>query len=315
MTLHVGTTPWLDEHDGHALHLVAQARFAERIGLQSMFVAESHFAGPASAPSPLLRLAAVAAATDRLLLGTTSFLLTIRPALVAAEEAAVLDRLSGGRLVLGLGRGFRAEMFEAFGESVAGKRERFEEALEAMRRAWRGEPLASPAADGRPVVLAPLPVQRPHPPIWVAAFGPKALEQAGRLDLPYLASPIEPHDVLRHNYALHAAARTTSEPLAVPIMRSAFTSRSANALAAARAGLEHQARTLRRATAATLSRSADRPLEEWALVGEPEAIADQVAWYRERYGMSHLILRPAIAGVEPHVVEGSLELLARALVG
>ena len=72
-----------------------------------------------------------------------------------------------------------------------------------MIRAWSGEPITTDGDGGEAVRLAPLPVQQPHPPIWVAAFGPKAVEQAGRLGLPYLASPIESLDALVENHARH----------------------------------------------------------------------------------------------------------------
>jgi len=78
-----------------------------------------------------------------------------------------------------------------------------------MIDAWEGKPVAWEGDDEQtrtPVRLAPLPVQKPYQPLWVAAFGPKALAQAGRLGLPYLASPIEPEDQLLENHARHREA-------------------------------------------------------------------------------------------------------------
>ena len=96
-------------------------------------------------------------------------------------------------------------MLRAFDVVPREKRELFERNLEAMVRAWSGDPIHS-GNGGETVVLDPRPLQRPHPPIWVAAFGPKALAQAGRLGLPYLASPMETLSDLKSKFAAHAQA-------------------------------------------------------------------------------------------------------------
>ena len=186
--LHLGLTPWRisGRVDAHAL--AHQAELAENWGYQSFWLPESHFAGDSAIPDPLMLLAAVSARTRTIRLATTSYLLPLRHPLQAAEQVAVLDRLSGGRVTLGVGRGYQAAMFDAFEVSRKDKRRIFEWCLGTMIRAWQGHPL--PGGEGE-VVLSPLPVQQPHPPVWVAAFGPKALAQAGGLGLPYLASPME----------------------------------------------------------------------------------------------------------------------------
>jgi alkanesulfonate monooxygenase SsuD/methylene tetrahydromethanopterin reductase-like flavin-dependent oxidoreductase (luciferase family) len=315
--LAIGTTPW-DFGDGQGLAhgLAEQAERAEALGLHSLWLPEHHFGGSGAIPSPLLLLAAVAARTQRLRLGTTSFLLPLRHPIHVAEEVAVLDRLSGGRVILGLGRGFRRSTFEAFGVSVKDKRDRFEAVLEAMRDAWEGKPVAW-EGDGEeartPVQLAPRPVQKPHPPLWVAAFGPKALAQAGRLGLPYLASPIEPYARLVENHARHreaCAAAGREPPETVPLMRTVFASRDVGALARASAGLARQASVIARTRGAAFRGAASAELDDWAIVGEPERVADGIARYREAFGMTHLVVRAQIPDVERSDMEASLELLA-----
>jgi alkanesulfonate monooxygenase SsuD/methylene tetrahydromethanopterin reductase-like flavin-dependent oxidoreductase (luciferase family) len=316
--LEIGVTPWVLENGDVGDRLAAQAELAERLGFHSIWLPEHHFSGRGAIPSPLLLLAAVAARTTRLRLGTTSFLLPLRHPLHVAEEVAVLDRLSDGRVILGVGRGFRRATFAAFAVPPAEKRDRFEFALDAMRRAWEGEPVAWEEGEGgeergAPVRLAPQPVQRPHPPLWVAALGPKGVTQAGRLGLPYLASPIEPLARLRENHTRHREAchaAGAAPPEVVPIMRTVFVSRDGGALGRVREALTAQARALGRAPAAAIRRAADAHLDEWALVGEPEVVADAVARYREVFGMTHLIVRGQIPGLERKELEGSLELLA-----
>jgi len=316
--LHVGVTPWLEDWSGPAKSLVGQAEFAERLGFQSFWLPESHFTGSSATPAPLLRLAAVAACTTRLRLATTSYLLPVRHPLHVAAEVAALDRLSDGRVILGVGRGFRPALFRAFGVPAKEKRDRFEAVLKVILAAWRGEPLtregeAGAGAEERPVVLAPLPVQQPHPPVWVAGFGPKGVAQAGRLGLPYLASPIESLAALEENYARHREALgedRRGERLAVPVLRTLFVSRKPALLARARTALARQAAALSSVPVASVRRHAGAAVEEWALVGEPEEVAEGVRRYREKLGMSHLIARPHVPGFEPADLSASLELLA-----
>ncbi len=314
--LSVGTTPWVFENGGLGDGLAEQGERAEALGLHSFWLPEHHFGGGAI-PSPLLLLSAVASRTRTLKLGTTSFLLPLRHPLHAASEVAVLDQLSGGRVILGLGRGFRRSTFDAFGVAVKEKRDIFEAVLEAMVAAWAGEPVAwdgDPEEDGTPVQLSPRPAQDPHPPLWVAAFGPKALAQAGRLGLPYLASPIESFERLSENLARHREACDEAGrevPEAVPIMRTLFVSRDVGALARASAALEQQVAAMARTRGVNLRQAAGAELDEWAIVGEPEQVADQIARYRESFGMTHLIVRAQIPGVDREQMESSLEQVAQ----
>lgn len=309
--LHLGVFPWRpasgDSTDSRRDTVPAQARRAERLGYDSFWLPESHFVAQAR-PAPLLELAAAAAVTRKLRLGVTSYLLPIRNPLLVAEEVAVLDRLSEGRLILGLGRGFRPELFSAFGVSRSGKRELFEEALGLMLRAWRGERIAAARAgiaektagsDG--VELLPRPLQQPHPPLWVAAFGPKALRQAASLGLPYLASPLEPFSRLRENIELHrelyrstrGPARDDHAELPVPILRTVFVARRRAHVDAARRAFEPELARWRRLLGEIDpgSSAAAAAAEDHALLGDPDEVVRQIERYRRELGMTHLLVR------------------------
>ena len=324
-SLHIGVTAWDMGLPGTAEQFARQAERAEALGLDSFWLPEFHFDEGVPLPQPLLPLAAVAARTRRLRIGTGSYLLPIRHPVQAAEEVAVLDRLSAGRVILGVGRGYRAGLFDAFDVAAKEKRDRFERALDAMVAAWAGEPVGWEEEEkeearedgdprGRPVRLVPRPVQDPHPPIWIAAFGPRALEQAGRLGLPYFASPIESMEALAGNFARFReawAAAGTAPPAETPIMRTTFISRDRGRLRAARERLAEQAASLARSPVGAIRRGAGVRPDDWALVGEPEAVRDRIEDYRERFAMTHLVAsRTRLPGLEPGDFERSLEHLA-----
>ena len=309
--LHLGITPWEYSATISAERITRQVRHAEALGFDSFWLPEHHFAGEASNPSPLLLLAAAAAATRRLALATTSLLLPVRHPLHVAAEVAVLDHLSGGRVILGLGRGYQREMFRAFDVPTKEKRDRFEAALALILDAWAGKSVTS--GDGDPVTLSPLPLQQPHPPLWVAAFGPKALAQAGRLGLPYLASPIETLTRLEANYRAHREEMERAQAprtLEVPVMRTVFVHPDVQVCARVHAGLTRQAAALTRSATTAIRRSGSEDVDSWALVGEPAAVSDAIVRYRERLGLTHLIARVQVPGAEPHDIQTSLDHLA-----
>jgi alkanesulfonate monooxygenase SsuD/methylene tetrahydromethanopterin reductase-like flavin-dependent oxidoreductase (luciferase family) len=309
--IHIGLTPWDYDASISAARVTHQATRAEALGYESFWLPEHHFSGSQANPSPLLLLAAAAAVTTRLQLATTSLLLPVRHPLHVAAEVAVLDHLSGGRVILGLGRGFQREMFRAFDVPTKEKRNRFEAALALILDAWAGKPVTE--GEGAPVTLSPLPLQIPHPPLWVAAFGPKALAQAGRLGLPYIASPIESLERLEANYAAHRAeaeAAGHTDERAVPVLRTVFVHNDPGVCARVHAGLERQAAALASSGAAAFRRAGSEDVDAWALIGEPTRVADHIARYRERIGLTHLIARVQVPGAAQADVEQALEGLA-----
>lgn len=306
MPLEIAVTPWSLSTLGAADELTSQAEIAENLGCHSFWLPENHFGDARSIPSPLMLLAAVAARTRSIKLGSTSYLLPIRHPLQAAEEVAVLDRLSGGRVILGVGRGTQQSMFDAFEVSAKDKRSRFQAHLEIMLRAWRGEPVGwdNSTDVSRPITLAPLPLQAPHPPIWIAAFGPLALKQAGSLGLPYLASPIETLETLCQNYARHqqfATAAGHSTITTVPIMRTVFISKRASECRQVKAALA--------ATGPHSMRDSAADIDDWSIIGDSFYVRDKIAEYQARLAISHLIVRGRLPGITAQVWLSSLEAL------
>lgn len=167
--------------------VVEFAQAAEAAGWDAVFVWD-HLAFAWGVPSadPWVLLAAAAQATARIRVGTAVTPLPRRRPAVVANAAATLDRLSGGRAVLGVGAGGVPAEFAAFGEPDearvrAGK---LDEALDVIAALWEGQPVSHTGehytVDG--VTLAPLPVQRPRVPIWVGGHSRAAQRRAARWD-------------------------------------------------------------------------------------------------------------------------------------
>lgn len=297
--------------------VLEQVERADRAGLHSVWVPEGHFR-PGATPSPLVALSAFAARTKRLRLATTSVLLSIHHPLHIAAEVATVDALSGGRVLLGLGRGFQPGVFQAFGVPVSSKRDRFDEALDAILRAWSGEPFTLEgeyfsSLGERAIRASLLPVQRPHPPLVVAAFGKKGLRQAARRGLPYLASPLETLEQLEENYSFwreHLQAEPDPRAPGVPVMRSVHVAGSDDEARRVRDALTAQVVPAGPSAPPALRRAAQGRPEDRMMVGTATQVADTVARYRERLGMDLLIARSEVPGASDAECDAALERLA-----
>ncbi|MFD0691431.1 LLM class flavin-dependent oxidoreductase [Actinomadura fibrosa] len=175
--------------------LVAQARRAEALGLDSVWAGDSPVTRPRA--DPLLLLAAAADATERIALGTAVLLPALRHPILLAHQLATLDRLSSGRLIAGMGAGFPVPQTEAQFRAVDAdytrRVGRMIESIDAMRRLWRGDPVTF---HGRhfafeDVTLAPTPSRPGGPPIWLAGGGDKPLRRVATLGDGWLPYPPE----------------------------------------------------------------------------------------------------------------------------
>lgn len=156
------------------------AEAAESAGLASVWVAEHHFHLGGVCPSPAVLLAALSGRTHRIRLGAMVSVLPFHSPIELAEEYAMVDRLSGGRLNLGLGSGYIPTEFEGFGIEPSTKRERFDAGFELLRRAFAGEPVRADGPTAHPVRLNVRPVQSPHPPLWIAVQRREAIPHVAK---------------------------------------------------------------------------------------------------------------------------------------
>jgi len=163
--------------------IVDLVRLAETLGFESAWVSEHHGSGDGYMPSLLPTLAAFAAATEHIKLGTGVMLTPFHHPIRLAEDAATVDLISGGRLILGLGLGWREEEFRMFGIPVSERVRRTSETVEILRRAWTGRRFSF---EGKifsfdQVQVTPAPAQEGGPPIWLGGSVEPAIRRAGLL--------------------------------------------------------------------------------------------------------------------------------------
>jgi alkanesulfonate monooxygenase SsuD/methylene tetrahydromethanopterin reductase-like flavin-dependent oxidoreductase (luciferase family) len=170
-------------YDKYYEQILEQVELAEELGWECFMFNEHHFLGYGGmVPNPAVLLASAAARTSKIRLGPCIAILPLRHPLEIAEDYAMIDAISGGRLEFGIGSGNTELDYRVFGVARATHRERFDEAFEIISNAW-GRERSSHRGEFwqfEDIALYPRPVQQPLPPIWVAGTSIDTLEWAGR---------------------------------------------------------------------------------------------------------------------------------------
>jgi len=284
----------------------------DRSGYDCVWLAEHHFTTYSVCPSIHLMAMHVADRTRNLRIGTGVSLAALYHPLRLAEEVALLDVLSGGRVNWGAGRGFDPTEFAAFGVPAAESQERFREAVDIVLAAWRDGHLNWSGRHWRfrDVEVLPKPLQQPHPPVWVAASSPPAIEWAAGQGYSIM---LDPHcdridlgakralyldGLTRHGHAtggrdlpmarLVAVAATQAEARRVAAQGATWTvsayANKDNAGGAIDAGRLHR-------TAADADPVA-RYVRDVMIQGTPEQVVEQIQALREQVGLDYLLCAP-----------------------
>ena len=309
---------------------------AEETGLDGVWLAERHFAapqGPADAaraiPSivsvPLILASAIAARTQRLRIGMAVAVLPLCHPIRMAEEAATVDQVSLGRLDFGVGRSGFATAYEGYGIPYAESRERFQESLEVILKAWTQERFSHQGKyfTFNDVCVVPKPYQKPHPPLRMAATTSETFPQVGKRGLPIFTG-LRGFDVpaVAHHLEIYREAwREAGHPddadalLRIPV----YVAETAD-----QALSEPEASTMSsyRRMASTFSRSArdsgttaseervergqrlasvsyDELLRDRLAYGTPEMVAERLTQLIKELGLSGVVIEPNVGGRIP----------------
>jgi len=162
-----------------------QAAFVDRLGFDQIWLTEHHFVDDGYLPAPIAAAGAIAARTSRVRISTDILILPFHHPLRLAEEWAVLDVISGGRMELGVGMGYARHEFAGFGIDRAERRSLTVEGIEVLQRAWSGERFSHHGRHWHftDAQVAPRPVQPGGPPLWMAAMSQAGARRAARAGL------------------------------------------------------------------------------------------------------------------------------------
>jgi alkanesulfonate monooxygenase SsuD/methylene tetrahydromethanopterin reductase-like flavin-dependent oxidoreductase (luciferase family) len=316
------------EHDGDGPALyrkwIEQVQAAEELGYECAWFTEHHFyAMGGMLPNPSLLMAALAQCTTRIRLGTAVTILPFYNPVRVAEDVAMLDILSGGRVDVGLGRGMGAQYFDVFGVDEATSREKFAEQLAMIRMAWADDPFCWEGKyfqSPKPINVIPKPVQRPHPPLWIpAARDPAHAIEVGRDGLNLMTLPWFLPSFVPTREVVDAYRAGNGEPgrTAGQVMgyMSVYVGQTAD-LARRQAG-PHWERA-RRISDEYRGRPEEHPLTYdigvatgRAIFGDPEMCRTHVARVRDQIGLDRLALRFDFGGLPQECVLSSMRLFAQ----
>jgi alkanesulfonate monooxygenase SsuD/methylene tetrahydromethanopterin reductase-like flavin-dependent oxidoreductase (luciferase family) len=276
---------------------------AERLGFHSTFLVEHHFTDWGQASATLTLLACLAMRTTTIRLGSGVLALPWHNPVLLAEQAVTVDLMSGGRLDLGIGKGYRHAEFAGFGIDPKDSQGRFEEAVDVMTRSWTSAERFSHAGTHwrfDDIVVEPKPAQSPHPPLWMAAGSESSVTRAAtaghNLILDQYASPVQIADRIA-TYHNHLTAHPF-DAMNVAVARNVYVADSDSATAAARQHLAAGTERILRA-----ARDPDRPTggshvlayqhpgaaDAHALYGTPDQIAEGLVALHQA-GVTYVLL-------------------------
>lgn len=296
------------------------AELAESVGLDAVWVDSNHFTDEAHGPSPLLVAAALAARTTRVSVGVATLTLAFgEHPLHVAEEALLVDALSGGRLVLGVGMGYRREELCGFGVAPEARRQRFDEALGVLRRAFSDEPDFPQPGDhfrvAAEVVPQPRPIRPGGPPLWVGGgWRPAAVRRVARLGLPLISQFFEPLESIAGKVRAYREVAAEDAPgrAVVPAIRDVVVDPSPGVLDAlvrlyrryAAWGMPLLGRPTRPAEVGAAE------VEALALLGSEAEVEARLA-VLARVGVTDVLARADLPGVPRRTAAGTVRALAR----
>lgn len=313
--------------------LIGLCVHAEGLGYDAVWLSEHHFVDDGYMPSLLPVAAAIAARTQRIRISTGIMVAPLHDPIRLAEDAATVDVLSGGRLVLGIGAGYRDEEFAGFGRSKSGLGAILDHTLEVLRDAW-GDGQVRAAPEAAVVRVTPKPHRAGGPPIWVGARTAPGIRRTARRADGLLAARVTPEDLREQVAALMVAsadAGRAPEELEVgvhlPVL--AWPDRAWERLEPYlhysewkyrdMAGVPYGERCGQRAPLPELSADTRRRLRANALVGTPDEVAAGVRAYRDAAAAGgatrfHFIPRLYWPGMPAELQRQAIEVFAERVI-
>ena len=305
---------------------IAMVRLADRLGFDSVTKTAHYSAHPFQMLQLVPMLARFTAEAPRLRLNAGVILLPLLSPLHVAEEFATLDVMSGGKIILGVGLGYRDVEFKAFGVPRRERARRLEDNLVAIRRLWTEDKVSMKTGHFEldEASCLPKPLQQPHPPIWVGANADPAIERAARLgDCWYIGPAVEIRTIERqmtlYRHALDVAGKPF--PTELPMRREVFVAKTrddAVRLCEPYLGAKYAAYHAWGQDLPSGDRSLDQKFEgligDRFLIGSPDEVAEQIVAIHRRLGVNHLVMSTEWAGMSQELAFETIEMIAKELI-
>jgi natural product biosynthesis luciferase-like monooxygenase protein len=315
-----------------------EASFAEELGFDSIWIGEHHFCRYIC-PAPQMIAAALAQRTKKVRIGTSIALLPHHDPIRLAEDYALADLLSGGRLDFGAGRGFIKSTYDGFNQEMSESRGRFNECLDIIEGTWRQADFSYEGQfyKANHVTILPRPIQRPTPPIFMAAaLSPESFVAAGERGHSLLLAPfLQSRGALKENLQLYRETlRKAGHSLDSVEIVSGYHTFVDETPELARAKWEdHYMRYLhfvgglvdpaayggqyeswRRSSAALQKVTFEQMYPNQVLCGDVAQCADRVALLHEEYGVTHFYVYMDLGGLPQHELRASMERFATRVI-
>jgi alkanesulfonate monooxygenase SsuD/methylene tetrahydromethanopterin reductase-like flavin-dependent oxidoreductase (luciferase family) len=311
-----------DDQAGRFREHLEQVRLARAVGFGTVWASQHFLSQPFTYFQPIPTLGRIAAEADGMTLGTGIILLPLFQPLDVAEQIATLDVITGGRMILGVGLGYRDDENAAFGIDPKSRVGRLTEGVEVIERLWVGEPVTYEGRyfQLRDVRISLRPVQRPRPRIWLAANTDIGVKRAAKLGDAWLMNPHSTLASIERQLALfHETRRALGKPRAIdiPLLKECVVAEDATtALTEARPFLEAKYRAYQRwqqDKALPEGETFDLSFEDLArdrfIVGDPARAIDEIQRYRARLGITELSFRVQWPGMAQATVLRTIKLL------
>ena len=325
----------LRSHEQFYQEVIEEGQYAEELGFDGFWVGEHHFqASQRVFPSPQMVLTAIAQRTKRIRLGTGVTVLPVNDPIRIAEDIAALDLMSHGRSCFGVGRGYQPHEFAGFHIAAETTKERLWECLEVIRLAWTREQFSYHGKfyQYEDLALLPRPLQKPTPPIWVAAASPGSAEEAARRGYAFSAVPFasgpSPEEVagqLARYREAYVAAGHGEPPEDIPhVFWSHVTESTDQALREAEAGMKKKLGGSTKVwvkpgvsgyetfakVGQFLATATIEQIDTMAIFGDPQRCVERIRQY-QAVGVNHIMVMFDWGGMPQKTVFRSMELFAK----
>lgn len=317
-------TPWPQYYAEQFRHI----QTAEQLGFDTAWLTEHHFSEDGYSPSLIPIAATIAGQTSSIRIGTFLILLPLHHAVRVAEDAATVDIISNGRFDLGFGQGYVPSEFEGYGIPRNERGSRLREGVEVIQGIWSQSPFSYQGKhyDLKGIKIVPPPVQKPYPPIWIGARGPIGVKRTARLGCHFLGVS-DPDAQELYDNTLREEGHDPKDFNAAQLRWCFVGPTRDRAWDACEKHLHYMLSWYgkRLVEAADFKgddaygklppaeelRESDQALLGGPIVGSPHEVAQEILSFTKGVRTTHLVLGMHFPGIEPAVVQSSMELFAK----